>query len=484
MRIINKIIISVVLFAICFSFSTVVYANENQDYVFNVQKGEAVAVPSSMMQTHIIDSVGNIPLNSPQDIVACNQKLFVLDSLNSRVIIFDSQYNEVFTFASVNKSGEQLTFKDAQGIFATEDNRIYIADTENNRILISDFKGNYIKEFKDTEDVKKLSSKFVFKPQKIVVDNSKRMFIINQGTYEGLLCISADGEFEGFIGANKVIPTLWELFWKTFSTKAQQEAMVQFVPVEFSGVAIDRDGFLYSTAKGENGNQMIRKFNMNGVDILRFDKSNPLQGDLEEIVAASSDKKKSNFIDVALRVSGVYTCLDNTRGRLFTYNHNGELLFAMGGLSNQKGSFSNPGAVEWFGDELVVADRGTNKIVIFSPTDYGKILLCGVDNQFAGNYNEATEDYYILNKYNSNSEIAYKGIAKSLFKEGKYKEAMVYAQLGNDTDLYSKAFDMQRQSFMAQVIPILLIVIIAVAVVSVIFSSVKTIKRIKRKYED
>lgn len=50
----------------------------------------------------------------------------------------------------------------------------------------------------------------------------------------------------------------------------------------------------------------------------------------------------SRIIDVVVREKGIYSVIDSTRGRIFTYDHEGNLLYIFGGIGSQEGTFDTP----------------------------------------------------------------------------------------------------------------------------------------------
>ena len=62
-----------------------------------------------------------------------------------------------------------------------------------------------------------------------------------------------------------------------------------------------------------------------------------IKGDLSPLNDKGTPGSSSNLIDIDATENGIYTCLDNMRGHVFTYNGEGDLLFAFGGLSAQRG---------------------------------------------------------------------------------------------------------------------------------------------------
>ena len=52
----------------------------------------------------------------------------------------------------------------------------------------------------------------------------------------------------------------------------------------------------------------------------------------------------------------MYSLLDRRRGRIFTYDHEGNLLYIFGGLGTQAGTFVTPVAIENIGNTIIVLD--------------------------------------------------------------------------------------------------------------------------------
>ena len=63
---------------------------------------------------------------------------------------------------------------------------------------------------------------------------------------------------------------------------------------------------------------------------------------------------------------GMYSVLDSKRGRVFTYDSQGNLLYIFGGRGDQKGQFNQPCALIYNGDEILVADRSRNSVQVFA----------------------------------------------------------------------------------------------------------------------
>jgi hypothetical protein len=94
---------------------------------------------------------------------------------------------------------------------------------------------------------------------------------------KGLMEFSADGKFEGYMGASSVRFKWSDYIWKLISTNAQTSQMESFVPTEYNNVAVDPDGFLYVTNSVFSEEELqdgsaypVRRLNLKGTDILNY----------------------------------------------------------------------------------------------------------------------------------------------------------------------------------------------------------------------
>ena len=70
-------------------------------------------------------------------------------------------------------------------------------------------------------------------------------------------------------------------------------------------------------------------------------------------------------------------------------------------------------------------------------------------------------------KMNSNYELAYVGIGKSLLRNGEYQEAMRYFELGHNAEYYSDAFKQYRNDLLKENFGILMTGIVVIVVAGV-----------------
>lgn len=119
--------------------------------------------------------------------------------------------------------------------------------------------------------------------------------------------------------------------------------MLLFIPTEYSGMDIDEAGFIYTTVATNTDSDMlrfiengdgelapIRRLNSKGKDVLLRIGKLPPAGDIQFPMTATRAGNASRFIDIAVQDNGLYSALDSTRSRVFTYSSDGDLLYVFG----------------------------------------------------------------------------------------------------------------------------------------------------------
>ena len=178
------------------------------------------------------------------------------------------------------------------------------------------------------------------------------------------------------------------------------------------------------------------------------------------------------------RDKGIYSLLDQKRGRIFTYDHEGNLLYIFGGLGTQTGTFVTPTAIESIGSNILVLDSYRAEILVFSETEYGQLINEAVGLRFDGDETLAVELWKKVLEMDENNELANSGIGKAYLSSGDNKLAMKYLKLGMNRHYYSVAFKRYRNEILKENINYVLTAGIVV-VIGVI--AVKQVKKRKEK---
>lgn len=421
------------------------YETYNYDYWEDVYYTPAAYVPD---KSYSGIEIGSGTWNNPQDFcVAEDGRIYVADTGNNRIVVLNSLLQFVKTIDGFINEGIQDTFNSPTGLSVSAKNELYIADTNNKRVVVLDVQGNLVKILSNpTADI--LGEDFEFNPLKICVDYADRVYVVSKNMFQGIMAFDTQGDFTGFTGTINVTVTLYDKIWRKLSTKAQRARQSQFIPTEFTGLDIDPDGFLYATNIDAAGKQSVRRLNPKGQDVIKKNSTKtPISGDFYfRIVGDYSGA--SRIVDIVYRDNGIYSVIDTTRGRIFTYDHEGNLLYIFGGRGSQRGTFKNPVAIEEVGDKVYVLDSGRNEIMSFKESEYGRLINDAVALRYEGDEKSAVELWKQVLELDSNFELAYVGIGKANLSAGENKEAMKYLKLGMNREYYSIAFKRYRNEIL------------------------------------
>ncbi|WP_437126794.1 hypothetical protein [Paenibacillus pabuli] len=424
-----------------------VSADGKQDAYQYSYWGDSVPAPAAYEATSIITGkkVNAGAFKEPSDMhVTADQRVFVLDSGNGRIVEMDRNLKLVRTIDSFEREGKKEQFNNPQGLYVSEKGDLLIADTDNQRVVHLNEQGQLVKVLAEPKS-DLLQADFQFKPVRVVMDKGDRIYVMAAGVFDGFMEFSADGTFSSFIGANRVQVDPVEYLWKRFATREQRSQMVMFTPTEFTNLDMDEEGFIYATS-GDRGKDPIKKLNAQGTDILRRQGYHYPQGDL----MYTNEAGPSRLIDVDVGDSDMYSVLDSSRGRIFTYNGDGYLLHIFGGIGNRLGQFNTPVALERAGDRMLVLDKALGEITVFEITEYGRTLHEAVRSYYNGDEDQSSVLFAKAAEMNANLEYAYAGIGKSLLRQKDYAESAQYFKRSMERQGYSKAFLLFRKELMRE----------------------------------
>ncbi len=412
----------------------------------------------------------DVKLSDPSDLTTDKEgNIYIADTGNNRIVILNSKFRVKAVITEyVNNEGENVTFNQPRAVFVAEGGDIYVGDTLNCRIVKFDKDLNLLKVIDSPSE--ELLQKVIFEPSALAVDNYDRIYVISQSTNMGVIALDSEGVFQGFIGAEKTKGTFWDIVKDAFMREEKKAAAHLNVPTEYNNINIDEKGFLYVTSSAYSASDQysamkdkagianpIKKLNPSGTDVLKRNGPFNQGGDL------NYKGDCSRFIDVALAKDNVYSVLDSHQGKIFTYDGDGNLLYAFGGMGSALGVFHMPVALTYIDDKLLVLDARTSKITVFGRTDYGDSIAKAIELQNARKYTEAAEQWGRVLEMNNTFEQAYRGIATAYMRLGDYKAAMENYRYGSDLDGYSEAYVAHRKELMGHfmiLIPIGIILIV------------------------
>jgi len=479
MKKINRI----VLFLVCFFASVSVFgAPSNYTYNYDFWREQVASPDAYRVSAYILGTaLGVEHFRDPQGLYIRDNRIYICDSGNNRILKIEVRDNDehvlVANVSSVMIDGVASSFNYPMDIFENRDGNLYIADTNNQRVLILDSNWNFIHAITRPDD-ESLGESMDFLPAKIVVDFANRVFVQAHNVNKGLMEFDSRWDFSGYMGANRVNVNVADYVWKLLATQAQKENMELFIPTEYSNVALDKDGFVYVT-NSTGQTEPVRRLNAMGQDILIRNGYEKPVGDLV-VGNAGGVFGRSRFIDVVAFDNDSYACFDRTRGRIFMYDFQGNLLYAFGGVGNREGSFSQPSALDRMGQALYALDSRSGALTRFELTGYGILINRAIDEYKAGRYESSAEIWEDVLKMNGNYDLAYIGIGRAALRQSDFKKAMKYYSLKHYREGYGKAFQLYRKQWMEENLWWMLLVLgIAFFLPFAVKFSIKTVKEIK-----
>ena len=408
--------------------------------------------------------------------------LYIVDNTGNCIVEFDAQYKVKNIIKQFTNNGNTDSFNGPTGMYITESGLIYICDAGNDRIVELDQNFKLVRIY-TTPKAELLGKNYIFSPQKVAVDPSGDIFLINQNEFNGIMQLDSNGNFVNFIGSNKVVFNPVDAFWKSIMTNTQRSQLLQFVPIEYTNISMDSQGFLYAVTSAEGETQPIKRLNLSGSDVLSRNGYVGVTGDIDLVNTSTNTMLKSSFVDIVSDKNGVYYALDSAKGRIFAYNQDGYLLYVFGGMGNKAGLFSAPCAIETDGSHLFVLDQTNNTLTIFKQTEYASLIEQADLLFHNGDYKQSQKFWNQVLNLNSNFELAYSQIGSIYLAQDKYKEAMKYFILGNyrgnpltQLDGYNKAFAEYSKIFAKKYVGFI------VAGIIVIMIGIVILKRAIRKY--
>ena len=445
---------------------------------------------------YVVDSKYSFNMDDFQPGTYCDKN--VGGSFVGRLIVLNPDYTLKKVIATFNNGGKIDGFASPEGVTIAEDAEaglkyIYITDTENERILRFDADGNLINEYKKPK-INVFEDEYAYNPSKVAVDSSYNMFVVARSVKEGLILLDDQGEFSGFVGAQKVTYNVVDYIWKNLLNQRAAEGMVDFVPAEYNNVKIDDSGFVYTTTSTIEAEEIasaitsdnfdskvspIKRLNPTGNDVLVRKGYFSTVGDVAFDKDSAGKPETSVIEDVALGPDGRYTLLDSRLNRLFTYSSDGELIYAFSAKGYQAGNSITPVSITYSGSDLLLLDNINNSITVFSLTDYGK----KIDEAYAlyktYDYTASMEKWNEVLDFNANFDIAYDGIGNALMQQEKYKEAQEYFRYSNNKERFSVAWTETRAAIIENYL-----LVIALIVIVLVFLFVKLFGWIGKRNRD
>ena len=524
MKIMKKLLTALLLAAMMCSLLFAFAASANESYntfTYSIDLDE-LRSPAAYSASAIFDSAkmglqrggefGSLALNNAKDIVTDNEaNVYIADAGNNRIVVLNKYYSVVHILDGyTDEYGRSQTFNNPNGLYVTDqyktadaESYIYVCDTDNHRIVVFDRAYNYQRTIFKPETT--MVTEEDFRPTAIAVDIYGRIFIVSNNAYKGIIVLSSEGDFTGYIGAQKVTYSLIQMIWRRFQTREQRESSAKNLSIAYNNITVDDDGFIYVTIEQKDKSKQlaaikskaadyspVKKLNSAGVEIMSRNGFADPGGRADALNAADVSK----IIDVSVGRENSWSILATNESRIYTYDSDGNLLFAFGSEGDQRGNgekfiamtyhkVTNPQGEDVY--YLLVLDETSStsryKMTVYAPTTYCDTIMSALKNQNDHNYSESIGFWQDVLTRNNNFDLAYIGIGKALYNQGKYTEAMEMLKSAYETTQYSKAFAQVRRDLLGNwmILVILLLVAIIVGVVKFLGFAKKKNKAVSLK---
>ena len=508
-------------------------------YTYSIS-GKQMLSPAAYSTNTAITStdmgLGDNPLISAADMVTDTEgNVYISDSGDKdhrgKVVVLNKYYHVTHIIDSYkDEAGETVYFNNPKGVFVTtnsDERFLYVCDNGNKAIVI------YNKSFEHVDTIKAPESPLLsassFYPRAIAVDIYGRIFVIADGIFEGIIVLSSEGDFTGYIGTQKTSYSIIDIIWRKFQTDEQRAQQNKEIAIPYNNLTVDADGFVYATVSFEGdaykslqSEQLkalkskssdyspVKKLNATGHEIMKRNGFFDPSGEVDVFYA----DEVSTITDVALGPQGMWTILDYKRSRFFTYDQQGNLVFAFGdggkvgkggellgnGENIQSITYQSVDKVDdqgnvvidpengepWKTSYFLALDRTTDynkanayKLMVYSPTEYCETIISALENQNKHEYDTSIKYWQDVLTKNNHFDLAYIGIGKALFSQGKYSEAYEVLQNAYETTYASKAFAEMRKNAIGN-----WILLIVVAALVLVIIAVKFLGYAKRKNKE
>lgn len=261
-------------------------------------------------QANIYGPLGD-PLNKPMAVAVVNKQIYITDTNNQRVQVFDYDGNPISTFGKIgDQEGE---FKFPYGIAGDANGQIYVTDLYNGNVSIFSNDGQFIKYLGNKGDFNK--------PAGIAIDGDK--IYISDVALNQILVYSLDGT---------------QLL--KFGEKGNKDGQLN------SPNVVQHVGNKIYVS--DTGNDRIEVFDEQGNFLLK------------------ADSELSNPRGLSVDAQGNIYVVSNLTSKIVVFNSKGERLFVFGGIGTDDGQLKFPnGLIRDSQGRFYVTDVGNGRVAIY-----------------------------------------------------------------------------------------------------------------------
>lgn len=390
----------------------------------------------------------NLDLKNPEDMfVASDGSLFIADTGHKRIV-------KVVDGVIVSEYGMGL-LEGPTGVTVDEDGVLYVADAATNTIVIMNPDGTLIRSF-GTPSEPLFGKTNEFLPRKISIDVRKNLYIVSEGSTDGIVQMNVNGNFIGYFGANLATMSLSMILQRLFMS---EEQLAQFIKNEAPSpinVTIDDRNLVYTISNGANSSKTIRKFNIAGNNIMA------------DVISGSVTR------DIHVSPDGIILTI-NADGEVYEYDNTGFLLFYFNvkDFGDQRlGTVVDASSIGRYGEFLYILDKNQNAIVTYQSTAFANVIHEGVRLYTEGLYQQAQGYFEQVIASNGSFILSYAALGNAFYQQRDFEKSLSYFKLAESRYWYSLSFWEIRNVFIQNYLLVFILLMVGFFVLKRIFTYV------------
>ena len=442
-----------IIFLLLLVFAVPVSANDSTTYNYTI------SLDGDWKRTQFAYTPGGailktVDLSNPEDLFWHEDCLYIADTGNKRIVVYDLSENKYTTF------GEGVLQK-PRGIFVKKDGAVYVADAQAEAVFLFDKNRKLIQTIGRPESPP-FGTGNPYVPKNVVLSSAGNIFVVGDGCSEGLMQFDESGHFYGFFAANKRDLTLLERIQSLIYTEEQKDQLLMRTAPSIYNIDISERDLIFSVTQSaeysyswraaeDKTDNNLKEHNMAGKNILSPDKF------MDD---------EWNFVDVA---AGPYnnTYALTESGLIYEYDSSGNLVFSFGGRavsSDRNGLFTKASAIDVDNDGVIyILDSERSLVQLFYPSEFAAVTHQAIAALESGAYRQSEEIWERLLDLDGTSRIAHSGYGNSLYHQQRFAEAMEHFKLVGDKEFYSEAMWELRNKWLNDNMLYILIAVLVVA---------------------
>ncbi|MHC0037855.1 6-bladed beta-propeller [Pseudoneobacillus sp. C159] len=274
---------------------------------------------------YLINGDFSSPLNKPMDAAKIGEFLYVTDTNNKQVQVFDTSGTSFFRFGQEGEGEGDFRFP--YGITGDEKNNVYVADMYTGKISIFDSKGKFIKYFNEKD------------PKNSVIESPAGLRIVDNRLY--VTDIKKSSVFVFSLDGKKILEISY----------AQNPEDKLAAP---NAVTLDNDNNIYVS---DSGNQRVIKYDNQGKYLATINGSEGGTG-------------QSTFVNprgVGVDSRGVLYVVNNLASSISGFDRDGKKIFEIGSMGDENEQFYLPNGLNIDQNGIIyITDTVNQRIAVYN----------------------------------------------------------------------------------------------------------------------